>query len=490
MVATKKYSIIDAQTGALDRRIFVDADIYKEELEKIFGRAWQMIGHVSLVAKPNDFFHTYMGEDPVILTRDNNGQLHAFLNMCRHRGNRIVRADEGNAKNFMCTYHGWTFSNDGRLEHVPGVSEAYYDDLPMEELSLIEAKVDTYAGIVFATWDHESPSLEAYLGDARWYLDTAFNRRAAGTVAVGPMKWLEPCNWKTPVDNCSDNYHVPISHASSMIAQEKVQGRGRVTQERQLSTSNFNHMFVNGHALTTQELDDGDEDSPRYFHGVTQDNVQQFRDWQREALEHVEERLGAYRARKLNLTNHSLFPNGVLGLRLALPRGPLMTEFWHFVRLRGRRAGGYRHGAADGPRQQQRRRGPVRAGRHRQLAPGQPLRHKPDRPQARARPLYGRRPRQRRQQTPRRGVGALHLREQPAQLLSPLGRIHERRVVGGHPPRPHHRQLRGRRHPARLTPCRPSLDQRLPYAPHGRDRFETCPYGGTRSAIPAALLNA
>ena len=331
MVATKKYSIIDAETGALDRRIFVDADVYQEELEKIFGRAWQMIGHVSLVPNRNDFFHTYMGEDPVILTRDNNGALHAFLNMCRHRGNRIVRADEGNAKNFMCTYHGWTFSNDGKLEHVPGITEAYYGDLPVEELSLIEAQVDTYAGIVFATWDHEAPSLEAYLGDARWYLDTAFNRRAAGTVAVGPMKWLEPCNWKTPVDNCSDNYHVPISHASSMIAQEKVQGRGRVTQERQLSTNNFNHMFVNGHALTTMELDDEDEDSPRYFHGVTQDNVQQFRDWQREALEHVEERLGAYRARKLNLTNHSLFPNGVLGLRLALPRGPLMTEFWHFV---------------------------------------------------------------------------------------------------------------------------------------------------------------
>ncbi|MDE2766322.1 MAG: Rieske 2Fe-2S domain-containing protein, partial [Chloroflexota bacterium] len=205
MVATKKYSVIDVETGALDRRVFVDEDIYQEELEKIFGRAWQMIGHVSLVANRNDFFHTYMGEDPVILTRDNNGQLHAFLNMCRHRGNRIVRADEGNAKNFMCTYHGWTFSNDGKLEHVPGITEAYYGDLPVEELSLIEAKVDTYAGIVFATWDHEAPSLEAYLGDARYYLDASFNRRDGGTIAYGPQKWLEPCNWKTPVDNCSDN---------------------------------------------------------------------------------------------------------------------------------------------------------------------------------------------------------------------------------------------------------------------------------------------
>jgi phenylpropionate dioxygenase-like ring-hydroxylating dioxygenase large terminal subunit len=65
---------------------------------------------------PDDFFHTYMGEDPVILTRDGQGRLHALLNMCRHRGNRVVRCDDGNAKRFMCTYHGWTYRNDGALD--------------------------------------------------------------------------------------------------------------------------------------------------------------------------------------------------------------------------------------------------------------------------------------------------------------------------------------------------------------------------------------
>jgi phenylpropionate dioxygenase-like ring-hydroxylating dioxygenase large terminal subunit len=331
MVASKKYKVIDPETGALDRRIFVDEDVYQEELEKIFGRAWLMIGHTSLVPNVNDFFHTYMGEDPVILTRDGNGTLHAFLNMCRHRGNRIIRADDGNAKSFMCTYHGWTYTNDGSLEHVPGEEQVYYNNLDKESLRLVEAKVDTYAGIVFATWDQDAPTLEAYLGDARWYLDTVFNRRSCGMVALGPQKWMEPVNWKTPVDNCSDNYHVPVTHLSSMIAQERHQGRPRLTQEGQLGATAFSHMTTNGHALTVQVLDDENEDSPRYFHGVTQDNIEAFKDWQRDGLPEVEERLGIYRARKLNLTNHSLFPNGVLGFRLALPRGPLMTEFWHFV---------------------------------------------------------------------------------------------------------------------------------------------------------------
>jgi len=67
-VSNKKYNVIDLKTGKLDSRIFSDPDIYREELEKVFGRTWLMIGHESLVPKVNDFFHTYMGEDRVILT--------------------------------------------------------------------------------------------------------------------------------------------------------------------------------------------------------------------------------------------------------------------------------------------------------------------------------------------------------------------------------------------------------------------------------------
>jgi nitrite reductase/ring-hydroxylating ferredoxin subunit len=117
----RKYAVIDPASGKLDRRIFSEQAIYDEEMEKILGRAWLMIGHESLVPAPDDFFHTYMGEDPVILTRDGQGRLHGLLNMCRHRGNRVCRVDDGNAKRFMCTYHGWTYRNDElttRLEHV------------------------------------------------------------------------------------------------------------------------------------------------------------------------------------------------------------------------------------------------------------------------------------------------------------------------------------------------------------------------------------
>ena len=188
VIYEKKYDVIDLETGRLDPLIFTDEEVYREELDKIFGRAWVMIGHDSLVPNRNDFFHTYIGEDAVILTRDANGKLHAFLNTYRHPGARVVRADIGNAPNFMCAYHGWTYSNQGDLEFVPGEDEAYYRDIDKEELRLVEAKVETYAGIVFATWDKGAPTLEAFLGDARWYLDLTFNRLDGGTEAFGPIK--------------------------------------------------------------------------------------------------------------------------------------------------------------------------------------------------------------------------------------------------------------------------------------------------------------
>jgi phenylpropionate dioxygenase-like ring-hydroxylating dioxygenase large terminal subunit len=250
MDTARKYAVIDPDTGKLDRRIFSDEAVYDDEMEKIFGRAWLMIGHESLVPNVDDFFHTYMGEDPVILTRDGEGRLHALLNMCRHRGNRVVRCDDGNAKRFMCTYHGWTYRNDGALEYVPGEAQAYYDALDRPSLGLIEACVETYAGIVFATWAKDAPSLEAYLGDARWYLDTVFNRRECGMQALGPMKWLEPVNWKPLVDNCSDNYHVPTSHLSSARVQTRHLGRPPLSHEDQFASPN-RHAFVNGHSLTS-----------------------------------------------------------------------------------------------------------------------------------------------------------------------------------------------------------------------------------------------
>ena len=214
-------SLIDLDDGMISPQIFIDEDIYRLELEKVFGRSWLFLAHDSLIPNANDFFCTYMGGDPVIVARQADGSVKAFLNVCRHRGMRICRAESGNTKFFMCTYHGWTYDSSGALVNVPNLEDAYFNDLSLEDNGLLQvAQIASYKGLIFGNFDASAPPLEEYLGDLKYYIDGWVDNVEGGIeVSPGVVRWTINANWKLAAEQfVGDTYHSLTTHASSLLA--------------------------------------------------------------------------------------------------------------------------------------------------------------------------------------------------------------------------------------------------------------------------------
>lgn len=212
--------MVDRESGLVDRAIFTDRGLYEQELARVFATSWLFLGHTDQFKKPGDFITTFMGEDPVIVTMDKSGKIRAFLNSCRHRGARVLRADYGQARAFTCTYHGWSFDLEGKLVSVPN-SEGYPGgELDPEKWGLIEvAQLDTVFGLIFATWNPDAPPLDEQLGDMKYYMEAFLGRDSEGTTVVGGItKWVLKGNWKLAAEQFgTDWYHVNMSHASALM---------------------------------------------------------------------------------------------------------------------------------------------------------------------------------------------------------------------------------------------------------------------------------
>jgi fatty-acyl-CoA synthase len=196
--------------------LYTDPDLFERELERIWYRAWVFVGHESEVPEPNDYVRKWIGPQPLIMSRDKQGQIHLLLNRCAHRANLVCDADRGNSSAFRCAYHGWTFANDGRLLGYP-FNSGYGGTALKSELGLGRVpRVDSYRGFVFGSFAAEGPSLEEHLGAAADAFDRLCRLSPAGEVELtaGWVKHRVKANWKMLLENETDGYHPQFVHAS------------------------------------------------------------------------------------------------------------------------------------------------------------------------------------------------------------------------------------------------------------------------------------
>jgi phenylpropionate dioxygenase-like ring-hydroxylating dioxygenase large terminal subunit len=202
--------------GRVPLDIFTSQAIFDLEVEKLWSRVWTFIGHETEIPKPGDYIVRNIGPyDSIILTRDSDGVIRAFNNICAHRGMRICRADLGNTSHFRCPYHGWTYNDKGKLVGVPYRSSAYgdYPVLDKYKEGLRMVRVESYDGMLFGNLNEKAEPLREFLGDFTWYLDMMTKRTEGGLEFYPPLRHVSNFNWKIGAENFgTDSYHFKTTH--------------------------------------------------------------------------------------------------------------------------------------------------------------------------------------------------------------------------------------------------------------------------------------
>jgi len=272
--------LVRTEEGVVSPQIFTDPEINRLEMERVFTRSWLYVAHESEIPHPGDFVTRYMGADPVVVWRGQDGKVRVFLNVCRHRGRRVCSEDLGKASHFKCPYHGWTYSNGGELISVP-FYEGYQGRLDKERLGLYQApRVDSYHGLIFANWEDGSGSLSDNLGETKWVLDLLFGRTDGVEVVGAPMRWEAEANWKLAAANfAGDGIHIPVTHGYLKALE--------LGAMRRPDIKNYRMVMPNGHSavLTFWPSDDSgkpylalpEELWPEIEHQLTEEQLEMMR---------------------------------------------------------------------------------------------------------------------------------------------------------------------------------------------------------------------
>jgi len=193
---------------------YTSPEWYALEVERLFKRSWNLIGHASRIPEPGDYFTLEFCGMPLIVARDRDGAIGAFANSCRHRS-AILLEGAGNCKGgIKCLYHGWVFAADGRLTGAPGMEDVH--DFDRARWGLKPVRLERWGGFLFVTFDEATPSLAEWLGDA---VELAKPYGIERLKMTHRAEYQVRCNWKLYIENFKDNSHIKTVHANTLYQQ-------------------------------------------------------------------------------------------------------------------------------------------------------------------------------------------------------------------------------------------------------------------------------
>ena len=218
MVANEQLAML-VQPDRVHRSVYADPAIFALEMQRLFGRAWLVLGHASQLPEPGDYFTTRMALEPVIVVRGDDGEIGVLVNRCAHRGATVCAEGRGNVERFVCPYHGWSYDRGGALRALPVPGGYEKENLSGLRLKPVP-RVSVYRGFIFASLAPSGPALEEFLGPAKSSFDDFVDRAPGGEleVAGGVFKHAYNGNWKLMLENHLDGVHPAYVHASSIAA--------------------------------------------------------------------------------------------------------------------------------------------------------------------------------------------------------------------------------------------------------------------------------
>ncbi|MBT8471809.1 MAG: aromatic ring-hydroxylating dioxygenase subunit alpha [Marinicaulis sp.] len=198
---------MDQQGRAMNSYFYRSPLVYELELHNLVFKSWIYAAHITELPNPGDFVLLEVGEESLIIVRDRNNEIHALINICRHRGARVCEKLKGHSKTFVCPYHGWTYSLDGTLRSARHMEMR--KDFNRADFPLKRAKVLVHMGLIFVNLDEQAADLSGPLSKIDVQLG-AYDLKNA-KVAHKQIYKVD-ANWKYCLENYLECYHCKTAH--------------------------------------------------------------------------------------------------------------------------------------------------------------------------------------------------------------------------------------------------------------------------------------